>query len=263
MALTRLALRLASQEALRPAALLAAGPYPTLAQKYVFDSAFDPIEDLQKEFQQAVVAIYTEDENGDPTAAGGGPPFMATVDLCFELSVVVSTRDGQGDDYVAFYPQTDGELESSLDLLEAQILFTLFYGPTGKIWRDLTKRRVDDLSSLPHHSGEERIRLARRTLRLKVRVQEDIYDPAPAADPAGLDRLPQPLQGVIKALVANGYGAKLGAGLAPDAPVMPVAVPLEIVTLDQSTAAPDDSFAVDGAGAPVIDTPNAADNLDQ
>lgn len=263
MALTRLALRLATIESLCPEATIAAGPYPTLAGKLIFDSLFDPIDDLQKDYQQPIVVVYTEDDDADSKAAGGGPPFLSTVDLCFELSVVVSTRPGQDDDYEAFYPVADGELDATLDLLEAQALFALFNAPSGKIWRDLTARRVLSIQSLPHHSGEERIRLARRTVRLKTVVQEDVYDPALTATPEGLDRLPQPLQKVVKALVAGGYGAKLGAGIAPAAPLMPLAAaPLKTVTLNQVTRAPDSSIAVDGDDAPIIDTPNAATDLD-
>lgn len=262
MALTRLALRLATIESLCPEATIVTGPYPTLAGKLIFDSLFDPIDDLQKDYQQPIVVVYTEDDDADSKAAGGGPPFLSIVDLCFELSVVVSSRPDQGADYEAFYPVADGELDATLDLLEAQVLFALFNAPTGKIWRDLTARRVLSVKSLPHHSGEERIRLARRTLRLATVVQEDVYDPALIATPQGLDRLPQPLQTVVKALVAGGYGAKLGVGIAPSAPLMPLATPLQTVTLNQATLSPDSAIAVDVNDDPIIDTPNAATNLD-
>jgi hypothetical protein len=255
MSLSRLALRLTAMEAARPTAALAAGPFPTLAGKLVFDSRLDPIEDLNPAEQQPVVTVYTEDDAGTGGQARGGPPFKRMVDLCFEIAVVVSTRPRGADAYQAFYPETDAELEASLDLLEAQIRFALFYGPTGALWRQLTGRKVPEIHSLPHHTAEERIRLARRTVRMKVQLPDDDYDPAPGAAPTGNARLPEPLRGVIAQLSQTCYGAVLAAGLSAAAPVMPVATPLQAVGLNQDTAAPTGAF--DG----VVDVANAAKNL--
>jgi hypothetical protein len=117
--------------------------------------------------------------------------------------------------------------DSRLDLLEAQIGFILFYHPTGKIWRDVTGRKVEDPRSVPHRSSEEGVRLARRTVTWKTELKiADCFDAAPFTAPTGLDRLPPPLRGVIEALAATAYGAKIGAGLALGAPVMPLAQPL-------------------------------------
>jgi hypothetical protein len=192
----------------------------------VFDSKLDPLDDLKADEKRPTAIIYTEDDDGDPGQKAGGPPFKRTVDLVIELAVVALLPIDQ-DNFAAGVPWTDGELEAALDLFEAQIRFALFYGPTGRLWRQLTGSRVPDIHSLPHRSSEEATRLAMRTLRMKVTVPDDAYAAAPAADPSGNDRLPEPLKSVVAALIAGSYGATLAAGLAADAPVMPVAVPFE------------------------------------
>src|SRR5712691_8718380 len=143
MSLARTALRLATLEALRPSASLPDGPWPTLAGKAVFDSRLDPIEDLQPGESRPVVCVYTDDDEGTSSQKPGGPPFKQIVELCFELSVIarVASVDDPGGDpgaYEAGVPETDAELEASLDLLEAQIKFACFFGPTGKLWRSVT-----------------------------------------------------------------------------------------------------------------------------
>ena len=255
MALGRLALRLASIEALNPGARASDAPYPTLAGRMVFDSLFDPIDDLNPANEHPIIVVSTEDDDADAKGPGGyGPPFLSTIDLGFDLSVVIMHRDNDNADYEPLCPQEDGELAASLDLLEAQLLFALFKGPSGALWRKMTARRVLSYSSVPHFSGEERIRLARRTVKLKTQIADDAYDPAPLETPEGIDRLPEPLRSVVAGLVENGYGAKLGAGIAASAPVMPQVTPLDRVTLNLSTAEADGSLPLDDDDQTVVDT---------
>jgi hypothetical protein len=255
MALGRLALRLASIEALNPGARADDDPLPTLAGNMIYDSAFDPIDDLDPRNAHPIVVVMTDDDDADAKGPGGyGPPFLSTVDLCFDVSVVVMHKEEGAAEYEPACPQEDGELAASLDLLEAQLLFALFNGPSGKLWRKMTARRVLSYSSTPHFTGEERIRLARRTVKLKVQIADDAYDPAPLATPEGIARLPEPLRTVVAGLVENGYGAKLGAGLAGLAPVMPLVAPLDRVTLNLSTAAADGSLPLGEDDQPIVDT---------
>jgi hypothetical protein len=228
MSLARTALRLATMEALAPTVCLnGAAPWPTLAGKHVFDSRLDPLEDLNPHESLPVVCVYTDHEEDYAGQKKGGPPFRQVVDLVFEISVVARVpSDADPQVFELAYPETDAEMEASLDLLEAQIKFVLLYHPGGKIWQDVTGRKVTDPRSVPHRSSEEGVRLARRTVTWKVEIPEDCFDPAPIVNPTGLDRLPQKLRGVIKALAATSYGAKIGQGLALGAPVMPLAQPL-------------------------------------
>jgi len=240
MSLARTALRLATLEALRPSAALASnGPWLTLAGKSLFDSRVDPIDDLSPHESRPIACIYTDDDEGMPGQKAGGPPFRMIVDLVFELSVVaLAPSDADPDVYEAGIPETDAELEGSLDLLEAQIKFILLFHPNGFIWRRLTGRKVKSIHSVAHRSSEEAVRLARRRVVWKVEVLDDCFDAAPAANVTGLDRLPQPLRGVVETLAATAYGAKIAQGLALDTPTMPVAPPLKTVTLNEAVANP-------------------------
>ena len=267
MALSRLALRLATLESLRPSASVADnGPWPTLAAAYVFDGKLDPIDDLDANERRATAVVYTEEDNGEPAQKAGGPPFNRRIDLVVEMAMVALLPVDENT-YSPGIPYTDGELDASLDLLEAQVRFALFYGTFGAtasfggvkrpLWRGLTANRVTEIHSLSHRSSEESARLAMRSLRMKCTVPDDQFDPAPAAEPTGNDRLPDPLKSVVNALAAGCYGAKLGAGIATAAPVMPVATALKTVTFDLQPAAPPAPL---DASKPQIDA--SADNLD-
>jgi hypothetical protein len=242
MSLARLALRLATVEGLRPTASLTSnGPWPTIAQKYVLDSRVDPLNDVSPLEARPIVCVYTEHDEGTPGQKRGGPPFLATIDLTFELSVVVKVaKDGDPSQFVVACPETDDELEASLDLFEAQIKFALLCGPTGEIWRSICHRRIHSPRSVPHRTSEESVRLARRTMTWRVEVNEDQFDAAPSVAPTGIAIFPEPLKRLAEQLPALGYAMKLLNGLAgePTAPVMPTAVPLETVAMAVAIANP-------------------------
>lgn len=256
MSLARLALRIATCEALRPTSALPDGPFPTSAGRLVFDSLEAPINDLAVDERAPVIVVYTDDSGGEPGQKAGGPPFDCTVDIVFRISVAQAGKEEDGTYFVGT-PTTDPEAEASLDLLEAQIMFALCYGPTGKIWRSLTARKIADINSTPHRTSEENIRLAERTFRMKVHVQDDAFDPAPLAAPTGNDRLPEPLKSMLALLSTSSYGTAIGVGIAAGAPVMPTATPLKTVALDLQPGSP--PGAVD-ATKPRIEA--SADNLD-
>ena len=256
MSFARIALRLTTMEALRPSAVVAAnGPFPTMAGTHVFDSRVAPISDVSPDERRPIAVVYTERDYYNPGQRAGGPPFLHLIDLVVQTSLVV--RDTGAAEYTVGVPATDAELDASLDLFEAQILFCLVYGPTGALWRKLTGRRILDIQSAVHRDSEDGARLAERTMTIRVAVDEDEFDPAPAVDPAGLDRLPEPLRSIVAELAAGAYGAALAQGLAAAAPVMPTAVPLRDVSL---AAQPHDPPAAKVEGAPQIDA--AANNLD-
>jgi hypothetical protein len=214
------------------------GPlWPTLGTAHIFDSRLDPIDDLSDGERRPVAVVYTEDDTGAPAQHAGGPPFKRDVDLVIEMSVIAQVTE-DGGTYAAGVPFTDGELEASLDLFEAQARFALLYGPTGALWRSLTGRRVLDIHSMRHATSEESARLAMRTLRMKVTIPDDCYLAAPTPGLSGNNRLPEPLKSVVAALAGGSYGAALGAGLAADVPMMPPRVDLDTVTFDIQPGAP-------------------------
>jgi len=257
MSLSRLALRLATLEALRPTSSLASdGPWPTLAGKHVYDSRLAPLEDLSEDEARPIIVVYTDDDDGMSGQKRGGPPFLMTVDLCFEISVIAKVK-GEADPavYELAYPFTDPELETSLDLLGAQIFFALLYAPGGKIWRNVSASRVQGPKSVAYRSSEEAARIARRHMTWKVEVNGEHYDAAPASTPSGLQILPEPLRSVACALPANSYGAAIIAGLIeePTFPGMPVPQPLQTVGLNVKAHLP---------GAPIPAEPNITGEVD-
>jgi len=243
MSLARLALRLATIEALRPtAAVRIKNNFPTIAGTHVLDSRIDPIDDFRADEARPIIAVYTENDSAIAGQKRGGAPYFLTVDLCFELSVVVKiAREADPSVFDVMLPQTDAELEASLDLMAAQIGFVLNYGPTGLIWRNVSKSRIHEPHSMVHRTSEEGIRLANRTLTWKVEVNEDQYDFAPFSQATGFDLFPQPLRGFAEALPTDSYAYGVLKGLAaePSFPGAPIATPLETVTLNVSAAAPD------------------------
>lgn len=199
----------------------------------------DPIEDLTRDQYKAVIVVYTEGEIGYANQTRGGPPFRRIVDLIFEISQIVSIpSEGDANRYVAGVPQTDPELEAELDRIETEIAFALFFGPSGEIWRKLTHLMVTDPRSTPHRSSEEGVRLAMRSVCWKCQVPDDLFDLVHYAPLQGLDRLPQPLRGIVEQLRESSYGAVLGRGLAETMPVMPNARKLRGVALNAEVILP-------------------------
>ncbi len=242
MSLARLALRLATVEALRPTASLQPNAsWPTLAGKYVFDSRIDPMQDLHEHEARPLIVVYTDEDDAVSAQARGGPPFKITADLCFETSVVVRmAAAGESGGFIVGQPETDGELEASLDMLGAQIAFTLLYAPCGEIFRKVCGRRIIAPKSTVHRTSEEGVRLARRDMLWKVEINSDAFDPAPAQFARGLDVLPEPLRSVARMLPEGSYGRAIVDGLceAPSAPRMPVRVTLATIGFKASVNAP-------------------------
>lgn len=222
MSLSRLALRLAAIEALRPTAALATdGPWPTIAAHHVYDAKIDQIDDLALGARAPVIAVYTDDTQS--ISRHEGPPFEVEVDLCFELSVAQMLEDPDDpDNYVPGIPVTDAESEASLDLMESSIRFALMYGPTGVLFRRVSGNRIKSISAKPARSAEEAVRLAMRSITMRVQIDDDCFDLSPAAALAGVDALPEPLRSVVNALPAGSYGKAIGLALSNAVPTAPV-----------------------------------------
>lgn len=234
--LAREFLRLTALEALRPSALLAAdGPWPTIAGKYVSDSRIDPIDDLNAEEKRPLVGVYTGDSSLDKIAQAGPRFYQGDVELIFEVSVVAS-YPAEGSEVIVDYADTDAAVETSLGVLEEQIFHALHFGPSGALFRQMVKLPFTQWhSKIKSRSGEEDIRLARRTLEARICVKESCYDPAPVTVPTDFDRLPSGLKAIATQLGTSTYLHDLALGMARLAPVMPTRVNLNTVAV---TAAP-------------------------
>lgn len=227
MSLARTALRLAAIEALRPTGSLprpaapAGGPWPTIARHRVYDAKIDAIDDLAVGARAPVISVYADED--ESTTRQKGPPFERYVELSFELSIAqLMENPDKPDEYEPAIPVTDAESEASLDLLETSVRFALIYGPTGTLFRKASGNRVMSIISRPTRSGEEAIRLAMRTVTMRVQIDDDCFNLAPDGTEAGLDRLPQPIRGIVEALPDSAYGRAIAAGLSDYAPTAPV-----------------------------------------
>jgi hypothetical protein len=129
------------------------------------------------------------------------------------------------------FADTDAAIEATLGSLEEQIFFCLHFAPSGKLFREMVKLPFDSWTSEPHRSGEESIRIARRTIRAKIRVKETCYVAAPESVATGLARLPPALQGIAERLGPSSYLADLALGMARVASQMPVRTPFENVAV--------------------------------
>lgn len=249
MSLTRTALRLTAVEALNPTGAQPTD-LPTIAGRNVLDSQMDPFDDLAPKMQRPHVVVYTEEDSATSGQTRGGPPFLRTASLVFELSVVAMAElPNEPNKYAPAVPVTDPETEAALDLLEAGIRYALIYGPTGALFRKLTGSRIVSIDSVAHRSSEESIRLAMRTVTFRVIIPDDCFDLSPKETATGLDRLPEPLRSVILGLPPEAYGKAIGTGLAPFAPKIAKAVPLSKVGLSVDV---NDDGTADIAGSVTI-----------
>ena len=228
--LARTFMRLCALEALRPSSLLATnGPWPTIAEQYVSDSRIDPIDDLAgDEAKRPLIGVYTEATSLTKIAQAGPLFHKGEVDLVFEISVVSKFAVDGGQPIIDFC-ETDGETEAALDALEDEIYQVLHFAPSGALFQNMAKGIAESWESNAHRSGEEEIRLARRTIRARYRMKESYLDPAPTTAPVDLDRLPAALQPIASALNGSTYLTALVLGAARAAYVMPTRVNLNTV----------------------------------
>ena len=190
--MNRAALRLATVAALTGGLQ---EPWPTMAKQLVYDSRNDAFSDETTEGLFPTVVVYT-DRDDKPAATGSTARAGASrsVDLRIEMAITTLARDDEGV-LIAGWPETDCDLEATLDLFEYQIEAALFgSGPWALWWRDLfsstgmTSERFAD-------GGHGKVRLAARQLILNVKLAADCLppprassEPAPAASMSGLWR---------------------------------------------------------------------------
>lgn len=230
MSLSRLALRLATVEALCPFAAQASGAFPTLAGREVSDTPIDPIESVElydalmaRIEGKAVVSVYTEEFAAEPYEPATFPAEQAIVTLVVETMIatrgtlVVQGADGASRTFGTVEAAiTDRTREAMLDVLEAQVEWVLSRGSTGELFRRVLME-ARRLHSVPQRSDEKTIRLAARTWKLTCKVRNTAWRP-PLPGATGLDLLPEPLRTVGRALDPASSGGKLCLALADVVP---------------------------------------------
>lgn len=193
-ALGRTFLRLAACAALRN---------QTMAGERVYDSrisAIDPVTAFPNIDEiSGSIGVYTEQDSGDALSKNnGGPPFRPEVELIFEIAMQARIALDDGEWGIA-RPETDDQLEATLDLIESQIELSLFrYQTTAAVaFRKMTKQ-VGSKSSIRFTDPAGSSKLAMRYVTYKVEIHDpeiDIFN----ATATGLNRLPEEWRAVAQA----------------------------------------------------------------
>jgi len=260
VSLSRLALRLAAVEALRPSATGSAGPFPTLAGPRVYDSRLDVIDTLSDIDAKPMLLVYTEEQNNKPYGNAVHRPDESIVTLVVEISVAlrgeveIAHPDGTTETVnTVETPLTDREHEALLDVLEATVrrVFDRNATVASAALFFLVAMEVRAIESEPLRDADKTTRLAARTLKFTVKVVGDRWPvptlpPSPAA--TGLARLPEPLASVARAVPSTSSAGALLARVAawlpdPDG-LTPLAAINPSVALDRGTPSFDDVAGV-------------------
>lgn len=220
MSLSRLALRLAAFEALRPSAnVVSDGPWPTLAGNRVWDSRLNTIaeqveaaENLDELEDRPLVLLFTEDTDFEAYPPFHFPPEKTFVHLVAEIAL--ATR-GPVEVDVPFDPEnpeapktmtvgavvtpvTDRTREALLDVLEHQVVTAVAGLPSWLLME------IHHIRSVPMRAADKSTVLAARTIVLRCRVVTTARLQPPAPDTTGLALLPNPLRRVATTLLPTG-----------------------------------------------------------
>ncbi|MBM4299448.1 MAG: hypothetical protein FJ143_17050, partial [Deltaproteobacteria bacterium] len=195
--------------ALRTAAVLALTnyyqePWPTMAAARVFDSRIDPITGAEKSELVPTISVYTDADTGDDLSSNnGGPPFRRVINLNLWLTLGMVGEDTELGEPTIIFPQTDTELEASLDLFEHQTRFAFmnFQNQWTRLllgfWTRMTAWKSDRLAA------EANVRLAARQITATIEIKDDDWPEVASATPAVMP-LPAHVQALLNAVESAG-----------------------------------------------------------
>jgi hypothetical protein len=181
-ALGRTALRLAGIAALNADPVITALCPPSR----VFDSRIAVFNETEP---VPVIVVLTEEMEGDAyDDAGGGPPFDDKVDLVVEIAIrAIVATDGQDDATpVIGVPETDAEMEATLDMIEHRALEALTVADTAQslLVRQAVLRRAEKQKSQRFVDDATGAKLAIRQLMLTASLKgEDQQNAVELIDP--------------------------------------------------------------------------------
>jgi hypothetical protein len=164
-ALARTALRLAGIEALKADPLIAA-----LVGGLVFDSRIDRISQTEP---VPVIVVYTEEMEGEAWSANnGGPPFDDHCELVVEIAMRVLVQ-GADEEPSIWTPETDREIEATLDLIEERAIDALTIGTTAQsaLIRCAVTRRISKQKSSRFADPDTGVKLAVRQVTLTAELK--------------------------------------------------------------------------------------------
>lgn len=219
------------------------GSRPTMAGARVYDSRIDPIDPITLPDGQVpgegapVIVVRTENDRGEPLNTQGGAAFLREVSLVIEVGMIarlpIADDNGQAS-YVADWPETDAELEASLDLLEYQIRIALQRAHTvyGEQWRKLT-RKVSVIESHRQAQDDTGVKFALRETTFTCETRDEAPAPVYRVDPltgeaidtlpVGLERLPEPLRSLALLFPAGSSARIISERLADASPILTTA----------------------------------------
>jgi hypothetical protein len=191
MSLARMAIRVLTVAALTGTD----GARPTLAGARVYDSRIGDV-DLHADGDRAPLIVVTTGSDQVESAARFGPPFLGEMEIEIELGVCA--RAGQGDAFEVGYPETDAEIEATIDLMQHQIIARLTSDPhpLTALWARFVKIRAIET----HRQADDQtgVKLGVRLVRLSCAVGEPCASATQGA--TGLGRLPEPARTIALAL---------------------------------------------------------------
>lgn len=109
-------------------------PWPTIAGSHIYDSRIEPTESAQPDVAFPICVVYTDydKDHWDHHSLAHRDRLLT---VTFELLIAVVTQEEEGQ-YRVEYPLTDSELETSMDIFEAQVARALrANNPAADCWR--------------------------------------------------------------------------------------------------------------------------------
>ena len=175
MILNRLLLRIAAVTALSN---YQEEPFPTLAGKHVFDSRIDPVATLHGHDLYPICVVYS-DYDKDSLSFKNMRRKDRSLTLTFELFCGQIEEHGQ-DEFVVTLPQTDSEIEMTLDLLEDEIYHGLTASNLASDTFNTIAYGIENVISRRGASYEGGQKLAARQVTMETTC---LKDPTPGLVP--------------------------------------------------------------------------------
>lgn len=168
-----------------------ATPWPTLAGPNIFDSKIEPVEDMAKDRALPCCVVYT-DYDKDHWMKGQKAHDDRLLTVTLELLIVQAAQDASPDGtYKLDCPYTDSEIETSLDIFEAQILRAL---SAPNVAAEAFNYLCPGCVSVVSRRGatvEGGIRLAARQITLEMKA---VREPAAGTIPMPVEKFLQQLE---------------------------------------------------------------------
>lgn len=171
MSLNRLIARLATVSALNN---YLEEPWPTLAGPNIFDSKIEPVEDMKLDRVFPCVVVYTDYDKDYWNKSGfGGKDRLMSITLELLIVQAQPSSTEEPDTYRLDCPQTDSEIETSLDMLEVQVFRALTAGTVASDALSYICPSASAVISRRGASTEGGQRLAARQITLEMKAIRD------------------------------------------------------------------------------------------